>query len=253
MNSALVSLLAFSAIFGGALTGVWVARQLPQPHLSRKTRNAISLSMAVVGTLAALVVSLMISNASTSFNTRKDAVENLAVDIVKLNRALFRYGPATAKARETLQIYARAKAHELSNPTGETGLGLDTLRILETINDQILALHPADDRERHIQARALQVVDAITDARWLLVEKADLAIPPPFLMLLIFWLSLLFSSFGLFAPRNATVIVALLLCALAISGGIMMILELGAPSSGLIRVSVTAIDKAITEIAPDGQ
>jgi hypothetical protein len=32
----------------------------------------------------------------------------------------------------------------------------------------------------------------------------------------------------------------------------MMILELGAPSSGLIRVSVTAIDKAITEISSGG-
>jgi hypothetical protein len=249
MSSLFISLAAFVAIFGGALAGVWIARRLPEHHQNAETRNAISLSMAVVGTLAALVLGLMISTASSSFRTRADAIQNLALDIVKLNRTLQRYGPEAAGVQTALQSYARAKTHELSEGAGASGLGLRTLAMLETVNDEILELRPGDDRLRHIQARAIQLADSIGDARWLLIEHSGTAIPPPFLILLIFWLTLLFASFGLFAPKNLTVIVALLLCAIAISGGILMILELGSPSSGLIRASVAPMDRAITEIS----
>jgi hypothetical protein len=252
MNSVLVSLSAFLAIFCSALIGLWAAPRLPEPHLNSETRTAVSVSMAVVGTLAALVLGLMISSASTSFRARTDAVESLAVDIIKLNRALQRYGPEAASARDTLQAYAQSKIHELSDRIEGAGLGLGALHILETINDQVLALRPNNDRERHIQGNALQLIDAISNARWLLVEKNSLAVPPQFMALLIFWLSLLFASFGLFAPRNTTVIITLLLCAVAISGGILMILELGNPTRGLIQPSVAPLNMAIGEIAPGG-
>ena len=91
-NSVLIAGLAFVAIFGGSLAGIWLSTRLPQPHLTSESRTAISVSMAVVGTLSALVLSLLISNASTSFNTRTLATEGLAVDLVKLDHALARYG-----------------------------------------------------------------------------------------------------------------------------------------------------------------
>ncbi len=248
MSSIFVSLAAFVAIFCSALAGVWLAKRLPEPHLSPETRTSVSVSMAVVGTLAALVLSLMVTDASTSFNARTDAVESLAVNIIRLNRALLRYGPRAETARETLQAYAKAKTEELLEQGPESSLGLDTLKSLETVQDQILALAPLDDRERQIEAQAQALVTAISDARWLLVEKTRVAVPSAFLVLLIFWLALLFASFGLFAPRNATVVIILFLCALAISGGILMILELGSPTGGLIRVSIDPLYTAIREI-----
>jgi hypothetical protein len=47
-----------------------------------------------------------------------------------------------------------------------------------------------------------------------------------FVALLVFWLALLFASFGLFAPRNLTSAVTLTLCALAVAGAVAMFLEL---------------------------
>jgi hypothetical protein len=252
MNSVLVSLAAFVAIFGSALGGVWLASRLPEPHLSAETRTAVSVSMAVVGTMAALVLSLMITNASTSFRTRTDAIESLAVNIIKLDRTLQRYGARAASVRATLHDYAAAKTRELSDNALASGLGLGTLHTLETVNDQILALVPADDREKQIETRALELVNAISEARWLLVEKTSVAVPPAFLVLLIFWLALLFVSFGLFAPRNGTIVIILLLCALAISGGILVILELGSPTRGLIRVSIDPMYTAIRQIEAGG-
>jgi len=248
MNSVVVSLLTFFAIFCGALLGLGLSRQLPTNHLSVESRTAVSVSMAVVGTLAALVISLMISTANTAFSARTNAITTLAIDIVKLNRVLVRYGPDAASIRDELRKYAEAKAYELSMGRSDDRLSLDNLYMLEAINDRVAELRPGDDRLRMIQSQALQLIDAISDARWILVERTSVFTPPPFLILVIFWLSLLYASFGLFAPSNKTVITILLLSALAISGGIFLILELGSPTRGLIRVSVSPISDAIAEI-----
>jgi hypothetical protein len=57
------------------------------------------------------------------------------------------------------------------------------------------------------------------------------------LVVLVFWLAALFASFGLFAPRNATVIAVLCVSALSVSGAILLILEMNQPFPGLVKVS----------------
>jgi hypothetical protein len=253
MSAVWISLISFVAIFISALAGVAVAQRLPEPHLSMETRTAVSVSMAVVGTLAALVLSLMITNASNSFRLRSEAVDTLAISIVKLDRILTRYGDPAQDIRVSLKRYAEAKLAELSEGSPGTFNNLDTLKELEGLEDSISNLSPATERQRQIIARSTEILQAIAEARWLLVEKTAIAVPAPFLMLLIFWLALLFASFGLFAPRNATVIIVLLLCAVAISGGVFMILELGTPTSGLIRISPEPLRIAVTQIGGAAQ
>ena len=85
--------------------------------------------------------------------------------------------------------------------------------------------------------RALQLASDISGTQWLLAEQSSQTLPRPFLVLITFWLTLLFASFALFAPRNLTVGVSLVLCALAVSGAIEMILELEQPFTGMMRIS----------------
>ena len=59
----------------------------------------------------------------------------------------------------------------------------------------------------------------------------------PFLVMLVFWLTFIFASFGLVSPRNATVIIVLLICALSAAGSLFLIMELDTPYAGLIKVS----------------
>ena len=61
--------------------------------------------------------------------------------------------------------------------------------------------------------------------------------PVPFLTILTFWLAALFWSFGLFAPRNSTVIAVLLLAAVSISACVLLILEMQTPFTGFMQVS----------------
>jgi hypothetical protein len=66
-----------------------------------------------------------------------------------------------------------------------------------------------------------------------------------FLVVVVSWLTVIFISLGLFAPRNATIIATLFVCALAVTGAILMILELDRPFDGLIRISPAQLRDAI--------
>lgn len=247
MNSILaIGALSLFAICGGVLAGVWLAPRLPAKHLSGETGTAVSVCMAVVGTLAALVLGLMVNSANASFNARVSAIDALADGVVMLNRVLISFGPETVPIRNQLVDYARAKTEELEHPGGgQFDVGIDTLRRLEAINDAVLALAPTSERLRHIQKRAIAIMEDMMDARWNLVESRKLVMPAPFLVILVGWLTLLFCSFGLFAPKNATVVTFLLLAAVAISGCILLILDLGSPTQGIIRPSLEPFHRAM--------
>jgi hypothetical protein len=62
------------------------------------------------------------------------------------------------------------------------------------------------------------------------------------------WVTLLLGSFGLFAPRNATVVVTLLICALAISSAVFLILELDQPFNGMIQLSSAPLRNALAQL-----
>jgi len=82
--------------------------------------------------------------------------------------------------------------------------------------------------------------------RWLFFEQRGSAILVPFLVLVVFWLSVLFMSFGLFAPHNATAVITLLVSAMAVAGALFLILELDHPFSGLIPISSEPLRNALS-------
>jgi hypothetical protein len=75
----------------------------------------------------------------------------------------------------------------------------------------IAKLSPNTEAQHFIRKRALEISGAIRQTRALMVEQINSSIPWPFLTVLVFWISMLFVGFGLFARANATVIVALLI------------------------------------------
>ena len=250
MIHSVIGLISFVVIFGSALLGIFAARALPEHHLSGETRTAVSVSAAVVGTLSALVLGLMISTASSSFSARSNDVTAISVDLIRIDRMMRRYGPEADDARAKLRAYATAKMQELFPVSGEPSRPTEaTVRMMESTQDAMLSLAPTDDTHRWLRSQALTLSDGVLQARWLLAEQSGSDIPLPFLILLIFWLAIVFGSFGLFAPRNATAVAVLFLCSMAVSGGITMILELDTPFSGLIRVSAEPMRQALAQIA----
>jgi hypothetical protein len=86
-----IGLIVFAIILTGAFAG-WAANQyLPDYQLTEATRTLVSVSMAVVATISALVLGLLISNANASFITRAGEVTALSADILRLEQMLRRY------------------------------------------------------------------------------------------------------------------------------------------------------------------
>ena len=245
----LIGLISFAVIFGGVLVGRFAARRLPGHHLSNETQSAITVSVAVLGTLSALVLGLMISEANTSFSKRSDAVRDLSLQVIRIDRNMRRYGPEGDDARAKLRAWATIKLRQLSPEKGQTPSssqkGIETL---ESVQDALLALTPKDERQKYLQTLCLTLSSHIIQERWSLEQYIGNSIPVAFLVLLIFWLCIVFASFGLFAPANLTALVGLFLCSVAVSGGIYLIEELDNPHSGLIQVSPDPMRKALVEM-----
>jgi hypothetical protein len=64
----------------------------------------------------------------------------------------------------------------------------------------------------------------------------------------VFWLAIIFASFGLFAPHNGSVITALLVCALSVAGSIYLIVEMDQPYSGLIKISSAPLHTVLDQL-----
>ena len=249
MTHVFIGLISLAAIFGGALLGLFIRRRLPSGHLSAETQSAVTVSVAVIGTLSALVLGLMITAANRSFSSRSDAVRDLSVQLIRIDRNLTRYGAEADDARLSLHAWATAKTQELFPEKGQPQPSSQaTVVMLETVQDEILDLKPKNERQTYLRSLCLTLTSDIIQARWALETRTGHSIPVPFLVLLIFWLAIVFASFGLFAPANPTTVVILLLCSLAVSGGIYLIEELDNPASGLIQISPDSMRKAVSEI-----
>ena len=133
-------------------------------------------------------------------------------------------------------------------PQADTSAGLRMLegsRITADLQKRLSELAPASQEQKLLVAELWQISGDIRQNRLLLIEQQQSGLPPILLWLLVFWLTLLFVSFGLFAPRNVTVIVVLLVCALSVSSAIFLILEMNHPLEGIIKVSSSPLRKAL--------
>jgi hypothetical protein len=83
---------------------------------------------------------------------------------------------------------------------------------------KIQELSPKDDNQRILRRRPFSEALQLGQTRWLMFEQNTVPVPRLLLVMLIFWLIVLFVSFGVFAPRNLMVVVGLLMFAVAVCG-----------------------------------
>jgi hypothetical protein len=114
----------------------------------------------------------------------------------------------------------------------------------------IAALSPTTEGQRAIQSQAVELANTILQTRLILHEQSSTRMPLPFLVVLVFWLSILFASFCLFSPLNPTAFAAVTVIALSASGAIFLILELYRPFSGLMQIESEPLRQALAPLAP---
>jgi hypothetical protein len=100
--------------------------------------------------------------------------------------------------------------------------------------------------QRQLQMRARQLADDALGWRWLALLQEKGSLPTPLLVLLVSWLAIIFGTFGTLAPRNGAVVATLVMCAIAASGAILVIMEMKMPLGGVVRVSLEPMRAALS-------
>jgi hypothetical protein len=235
-----IALIVFACVFGGALLGMFLRVLIPEHHLNEDTKDVIKLGMGLIATMAALVLGLMIATAKSSYDTQSEAVKHTSAKVLLLDRLLSNYGSETKEARELLRRTVAARLEAIwpedrsQRPRPDAS---ETLFADRRIEAEILRLSPQNDAQRWLRTQALRVGRDIMETRWFVLGSLGSSIPVQFLVVVVFWLMIIFGSFGLFSPRNATVVAVLFLCALSVAGSIFLILELDQPFEGMVKLS----------------
>jgi len=252
LNPLTIGCIVFACVFGATLLGMVLRAFLPEEHLSAESKDVVKLGMGLIGTMTALVLGLLIASAKGSFDTQKNGLAQLSANVIFLDRTLALYGTESKDAREMLRasvadLLQRAWREE-SPQSGQAEATGGTEGRYEGVYEKIQELAPKNDAQRALKARALTTAFDMGQTRWLLFAQRGSSIPTPFLVVMVSWLALLLGSFGLLAPRNATAFLTLLVCALAISSAIFLILELDQPFQGMMRISSSPLRNALAQL-----
>jgi hypothetical protein len=250
MSALMISLIVFACVLGGAALGMFMRRVLPEHHVNEESKYIFKSGMGLLATLAALVLGLLIASAKSSYDAKEDEVKQGAVKIILLDRTLRHYGPQADPARAILRRLAATQTDLTWIESGkQSGVRSgDGASGIEEVQGKLIALVPASEPQKWLQARGLQLTSELAQMRWLSIDQHGGSIPIPFLVALVFWLAAIFFSFGLFAPRHGTVYAVIIACALSVSSAIFLILELDRPFEGLLAISDGPLRSAIGEL-----
>ncbi len=247
----MIALTSFGCIFGGTVLGLALSKMLPEHHLNESSKDAVKVGAGMISMMAALVLGLLVSSAKSHFDETNTAIIEGGARIILLDRLLRIYGPETKELREDFRR-ALAKAIEVlwaDDPPPEAALKAFEGEVpMERMLEKIRALKAQTEAQRALQGQALQLGHEMMFSRWLQIEHAQASLPTAFLVILLFWLTMLYLTFGLLAPRNATVIVVMFIGALSLATAMFLIVEMNKPMGGAIRVSSAPMHKALEHL-----
>jgi hypothetical protein len=255
MTALTFGLTTFFCTLGCALLGIFIRSKLPETHLNKESQDVIRLGMGLVATMTALLLGLVTAAAKGSFDSTDAALRNAAASMLTLDRLLARYGPETRPARELLRQTVADRMEEIWPASGAEPKGLEFLKAPskevppgEKVEDQVLALNAQSEAQRWFKSEALKLTEDVLRTRWRLLGSAGGSVSRTFLYVVIFWLSMTFASFGLSAPRNATVATVFIIAAFSVAAAVFLILELDGPFEGIIKISSAPIQHTLANL-----
>lgn len=238
MTSGRIFLISFVAIVAGMVLGMILRRQIPAVHLRDDTRDVVRLGAGFLTTLAAVLISLMIASAKTSYDTQDSHFRTLAAYLVETDQLLVQYGPDAAQVRVLMRQAIPAAIDRIwrEKQQATQASAFTAASLAEQVNSAIGALTPADDAQRAIKRRLEGDAAEIARTRLLMYADGDKPILTPFLLILIFWLAVIFASFSLFVEPGRLMLAALLVFALSVSSALFLVADLSQPFVGMMQL-----------------
>jgi hypothetical protein len=249
MNSIPLSGIVFACVFTAALVGMAIRRILPEEHLCMDVKETVRLSTALISTMAALVLGMLVSSAKSTYDARQNEVVEMSSEIVTIDRALERYGPETGNIRSEFRRVVAEGVQRIWPALSSLPSERRPADKAEPLVDQLEHLVPNDSNQVTAKSQITLQIIALRHTQWLMFLKSQhSSVPTPLLVVLISWLVIIFVGFGLFAPQNATIFVTLGLAGLAVSAAIFIILEMYSPFTGVMRISSAPLIEALSQM-----
>ena len=156
MSALLISIITFALVLGGALLGMYLRNALTDDHLREDVRDVVRLSTGLIGTIAALVLGLLIASAKSSYDARSTQIKQITANIILLDGLLQQYGPDAYKVR----VMLRNAVPPLIDRIWDEGYRAKTAAFAVTpeaqeLLNRIQELEPNSDPKRALQARIL--------------------------------------------------------------------------------------------------
>jgi hypothetical protein len=243
-------LIAFVCIFGASLAGLWLSKKLPERYLSEETHKIVQLTMSPVGLLAALVVGLLVTNAKTGLDTSRREIAQFSTSLRLLDREAVHFGSEAKPVRELLRAFTEEKIAQTWTETAASQDHSRSVRMLNEIQDRLRAFAPQDDIGREARVSGLRMIDDLKQTSRLLALQKSSHTPQFFLIVVMFWLSVLAFSYAVFAPPNAAVVVAFAVAAFSTAAAVNLIVDMDHPFAGYIKVSPAPMHEALDQMKP---
>ena len=120
---------------------------------------------------------------------------------------------------------------------------------MPNLYQELQALAPTGDQQRFDKEQALGIATQLYETHWLMfIESGRNSSYGPLLTIVGSWLTAIFVGFGLLAERNATVGVALVIAAIAVSAAIFIIDEMYDPYGGLFKITSAPLVNVLDQI-----
>jgi len=216
MSPRTISVIVLLCIFSGTLLGFVLQKVLPEKHLSPESRQAVNLGMGIIGTVSALALGLLVASAKGTYDAQNDALIEVSAKVIFLDQTLRDYGPDALQTRIALRQSVENAINMLWPQKDAQDPHFDPGKNVPLVYRSVEQLKPQDDNQRAAKDRAMAAVVSLMQKGFLAAVQQKVSISTPLLVILVFWLTMNFISLRLFAPRNATVIATLFLCALAV-------------------------------------
>jgi len=238
VTSGTIFLISIASIGAGVVLGKSLRARIPASQLSQETKEVIRLGAGLLATLAAVVISLMIASAKSSYDAQDAHFRQLAAYLVETDQLLAQYGPGAIEVRKLMRQAVPAAIDRIwrEKASGSQDTAFTAISLAEQLHSAIDALSPANDAQRALKARIVQASAEIARTRLLMFADSDTPLLTPFLLILIFWLTVIFTSFSLFAEPNAAVAAAFLVLALSVSSALFLVADLSQPFAGLMQI-----------------
>lgn len=252
-----LALLALSAYFGFLANS-----RLPKRHWTPKSMELVQLANTLLVTFIAIVLGLLTTSVKSGFDEAYKTRGDYAGTLAQLYRCLRDYGPEAAPIREQLRSYVAAVIASTwpdePPPTGVsypdtshmplTGESSVLAELINQVGVETLTLQPTDPQHRGLMAACVQRYRDVTLARETVIEGVRPSISTPLYWVLVFWLMILFASFGLRAAPNPMILGIIGLCALSVTSAVVVILDMNDPYGGLFGIPSKSMRNALADM-----